>query len=181
MAVALIDDLFPSKRHPGLVQTEWASGWMNAASGFGYAAEYLTDRQADFGATIDQAGIAVFYLQRHRVELALKGLLDYVGADVTDKHGLVFLWGRCKAALAGRYPNAWAQFEADHFELIRALDRVDGTSYAFRYPVDTKGVEVVRPANIELSVLNEHVGKLDSGAGGFIDYIDHLAANQPTP
>ena len=61
MSLPLFDDLFPSRRHQGLVQTEWASGWHAGGSGFGAAAEYLTEDRSKFGAEIDQVGLAVFF------------------------------------------------------------------------------------------------------------------------
>jgi hypothetical protein len=77
--------------------------------------------------------------------MALKGLLDAVGEPVTDRHGLNFLWGRCKLAIEPKDPPAWNGFATDHLPLIEALDAVDPTSYGFRYPVDNKGQAVTRP------------------------------------
>lgn len=59
--MALFDDIFPSERHPRLVQTEWAKDWFDGAAGFGYVAEHLTSDHARFGATIDQVGLAVSF------------------------------------------------------------------------------------------------------------------------
>lgn len=172
--MGLFDEIFPTKRDPRLVQTEWAGDWLDGAAGFGYAAERLTEHRDKFGALIDQAGLAVFFLQRHRVEMTLKGLLDAVGGDVTGKHGLLYLWELCKKALEPKDPAAWKQFAADHRELVKVLDTVDQSSYTFRYPVDTKGRKASRPAFIDLEVLNEHVERMYFGAVG---YVDHLSAN----
>jgi hypothetical protein len=108
--MALFDKIFPSQRDDGLVQNQWADGWLNGASGFGYAAEYLTESRKAFGATIGQVGLAVFFLQRHRAEMILKGLLNFAGAAATDKHGLVYLWDRCREVLKPLDATAWQQF-----------------------------------------------------------------------
>jgi HEPN domain-containing protein len=172
--MSLHDRLFPSERHPDLVQTEWSEGWAHAPAGFGYVAEYLTEHARDFGATIDQAGVAIFFVQRHRVELALKALLDAVGADVPYGHGLKTIWQKCEEALRPKDERAWDGFAADHAELIDALDKVDPGSFAFRYPVDKKGEEVQRPAFIDLKVLHDEAGKLEYGASGYADFLSEV-------
>jgi hypothetical protein len=148
---------------------------LSGAAGFGYAATFLTEHREAFGATIDQAGLAVFFLQRHRAELTLKALLDSVGADVTGEHRLRLLWDECKAALEPRDPPAWRGFDRDHHELVQLLDSVDERSMTFRYPVDRAGNRFQRPAFIDLDALNDHVDKLFSAASGYVDFL-HLGA-----
>ena len=168
----LFDELFPSDRHEGLVQTEWASGWLAGGSGFGAAAEHLTEHRGKFGAEIDQVGLAVFFLQRHRVEMTLKGVLDGVGAQVPKTHDLDHLWECLRKALAPRDASAWADFDARHAEFIQALQAVDASSFTFRYPVDKKGVEVTRPAYIDLTVLNKRSNDFYYEGWGWIDYLN---------
>ena len=170
--MALFDELFPSDRHPGLVQTEWAGGWLAGGSGFGAAAEYLTTHRGDFGAEIDQVGLAIFFLQRHRVEMTIKGVLDAVGAEVPGSHDLCFLWQCLRRKLESRDAGAWVGFDARHAELIHALQRVDASSFIFRYPVDRQGAEVARPAFINLQVLNQRVSDLYYEGWGWIDYLN---------
>src|SRR3954447_14709805 len=87
-------------------------------------AEYLTMHRGNFGAEIDQVGLAVFFLQRHRVEMTIKGVLDAVDADVPGSHDLAFLWGCSRKELESRDAGAWADFDARHMELIDALQAV---------------------------------------------------------
>lgn len=103
--------------------------------------------------------------------MTLKGLLDAVGAGVTDKHDLLYLWERCRKVVEPKDPGAWQQFAADHHELVKALDRVDRSSFTFRYPVDKAGRKVSRPAFINLEVLNDHVDRLYFDASGYVDYL----------
>jgi hypothetical protein len=178
-SVTMADDaykeLFPDDRDPRLVQTEWATGWGSIASGFGYAAEKLTQGRSGFGATIDQAGLAIFFLQRHRVELILKHTIHALGVEVPGSHGLGLLWDCVRVAVEARDPAAWASFSADHGGLIDALKRVDDTSFAFRYPVDRKGVAVDRPTFIDLDALHARIEDLYWHAGGLVGWLTGTA------
>jgi HEPN domain len=163
----LYDRLFPQKRSQRYVQTEWSDGWGDAAAAFGYAAEHLTDHAEEFGATWDQTGIAVFFLQRHRVELILKSLLDAAGADVPSHHRLRDLWDACRDALETQDPRDWKMFAEAHQELIDAINKADPDSMTFRYPVDKHGVGMKRPRFVDLRVLNETVEELEAHAEGY--------------
>src|SRR4051794_32413225 len=90
------DDIFPTHRREDFVQTEWAKGWAYAVIGFGYAARMLTEARAQMHANVDQIGLAVFYLQRHRIELVLKQALVDLGESTATvarlPHRLDVLW-----------------------------------------------------------------------------------------
>lgn len=66
------DEIFPSEGREAYVQTRWAKGWGYNVIGFGYAARMLTEQRVKMHANVDLIGLAVFYLQRHRVELVIK-------------------------------------------------------------------------------------------------------------
>lgn len=68
--MGVYDELFPSHQSPAFVQTLWSEGAHGIAGGFEYAARHLTEHRNEFGATIDQVGLAVFFLQRRRVKVA---------------------------------------------------------------------------------------------------------------
>ena len=104
--------------------------------------------------------------------MTLKGVLDEVGADIPGSHDLAHLWECLRKVLEPRDAGAWAGFKARHAELIRVLQAVDGSSFSFRYPVDKQGVEVTRPAFIDLSVLNQRFSDLDYDGWGWIDYLN---------
>jgi hypothetical protein len=139
------------------VQTEWATGWSAATAGFGYTAEFVTKHADQLGSLIDQAGLAVFFLQRHRVELVMKNLLGVAGATIRNTHSLSRLWDDCREALESLDPETCQSFARDHEELIEALSKADDNAEAFRFPVDTKGNEIARPAFVDLRALNTHV------------------------
>jgi hypothetical protein len=164
------EDLFPSRKNPDYVQTEWCESWLDLATGFGYAAEELTRRRADFGATIDQAGIAIFFLQRHRIELLLKAWLDDMGAPERGTHRLDVLYEAVRRVVEPKYPDDWKHFEAEHGAFIRLVASEDEGSFVFRYPEDKKGTKFERPDYIDLDFLHERVEALEASVSGFIDY-----------
>jgi hypothetical protein len=174
--VSVRDEIFPAERRLDYVQTEWAEGWTAGAAGFGYAAEFLTKHARSFGATIDQAGLAVFFLQRHRIELILKNLLDFLDVDFPAVHSLRKLWELCRQGFGASGELNWTEFEKENGEFIEALIAVDDGAAAFRFPVDRDGEEIERPAFIDLEALNRHADKLYWEAAGCMDFLAEAAA-----
>lgn len=170
--MGLADEIFPSERHPDLVQTEWAVGWGYTSIGFEEAARVLMEHRAEFGASIDQVGLVVFFLQRHRVELALKELLVDRKADlgqIKSQHSLPALWRLC-AETVGEDSEEWRFIDGAGSELVALLDERDRTSHTFRYPVDRKGKTHERPPFIDLVALDKHVSNLVWAIRGFLDF-----------
>lgn len=170
------EELFPSERRLEYVQTEWAKGWAAGAAGFGYAAEFLTKHARSFGATIDQAGLAVFFLQRHRVEMVLKDLLVSFGIEFKPSHSLQYLWGLCQQGFASKAGLDWASFEKENGDFIKALIKTDDGATTFRFPVDQDGETIERPKFIDLEALNRHADKFDSEISGCMDFVSEGAA-----
>ncbi len=171
--VSLADEILPDRGRPDLVQTEWASGWGYESSGFTEAARFLTEHRAQFHANIDQVGLVVFYLQRHRVELALKELLlahRVELSEIKSPHSLDALWQECKQKI-GPDPEAWAYLDSEAGELIALLHEIDPDSHAFRYPVDRSGNTHDRPKYIDLTALEKHVDALCGAIDGCITYL----------
>jgi hypothetical protein len=172
--MGLRDEIFPSERREAYVQTEWAGGWGYAGIGYREAATFLTRERKRFGASIDQVGLAIFFLQRHCVELGLKELLVTRSVDlgtIKSPHSLVALWYSCREVV-GDGTDEWRQLDAEGSELIALLDDADPGSYAFRYPIDKDGNEQERPKFIDLDALAVHVHELLSLIDGYISYIE---------
>jgi hypothetical protein len=170
--VGLREEIFPTEPREAYVQTEWAPGWGFVGLGYRHAAAFLTRERKHFGPSIDQVGLAIFFLQRHCVELALKELLDYHGVGlqgINSPHSLVALWYACQDVV-GAGSEGWKFLEKEGGELVELLDDADPGSYTFRYPVDNKGVELKRPEFIDLDALATHVDDLVSAIDGYIDY-----------
>lgn len=169
------EEIFPSERRDAYVQTEWSKGWGYVGIGYREAARLLTKERGTFGASVDQTGLAIFFLQRHRVELALKELLDARGEGKREtklQHSLVRLWQACKQ-LVGADTVEWQQMDLGS-ELIIVLDEADPGSYSFRYPVNRHGNEVERPQFINLDALGTHVDDFVSSIDGYLAYIEEV-------
>jgi hypothetical protein len=173
------EEIFPSERREAFVQTEWSKGWGYAGIGYREAARLLTEQKLTFGPSIDQTGLAIFFLQRHRVELALKELLVERGVDIggiKSQHSLVALWYACKELIGAR-TFEWQQMDSGG-ELITVLDDADPGSYSFRYPVDKYGKENERPQFIDLDALAEHVDSFVSLIDGYLAYVEEAEQAQ---
>lgn len=170
--MSLADEIFPAERHPDLVQTEWSKGWGYQSIGFGEAARFLTEHRASFHGSLDSVGLAVFYLQRHRVELALKELLVAHRVElkkVSPPHSLLALWQTCKQTL-GPDDDGWSYLESEGVELVMLLHEHDRGSDTYRYPVDRDGVEHTRAPYIDLAALEGAVEKLVGAIDGYMAY-----------
>jgi hypothetical protein len=173
--MGVYEEIFPSERRREYAQTEWAVGWAAAAAGFGFAAEQLTKNATSLGATVDQAGLAIFFLQRHRVELILKDLLVALEVEFPPTHSLSRLWELCQTGFEKNGALSWQKFEPDHAEFIEALSKVDDGAANFRFPVDRSGKEVSRPEFIDLAALNRHADELYWSIYGCINGLGELA------
>jgi HEPN domain-containing protein len=173
---AVWSEIFPSERDTRWVQTEWGAGWGAAAHGFGRTAEFLTEHRADFHAEIDQAGLAIFYLQRHRVELLIKALLDQLHKPIPRTHRLDVLWGSLKGAVRLLDPGTESYLSQNADGVIRALNAADESSMAFRYPVDKTGKSSSRPDYVDLSALQKYVDRFDEALTGAATYLAELTS-----
>jgi hypothetical protein len=173
--MGIFEEIFPTERRMELAQTEWAEGWAAAAAGFGFAAEYLTKNARSLGATVDQAGLAIFFLQRHRVELILKNLLFMLEVPFPPTHSLRKLWQLCRSGLEADELLDWQEI-AGHGALIEALSQVDDLAATFRFPVDARGQEMRRPKFIDLDALDRRVKDLYWDVYACTEAIDARAA-----
>jgi hypothetical protein len=183
LLVTLASEIFPKTRREDLVQTQWAKGWTYGAIGFQEAAHFLTTHRKDFGATIDQVGLAVFFLQRHRMELAMKELL-VADQQLPKGHSLARLWQQCRIVV-GAESQSWAELDAGGSELVALIHEHDPDSTRFRYPSDTKGRTARRPAFIALDALDAHVTGFVHLLQGYLERWDELThereANMKAP
>jgi HEPN domain-containing protein len=168
--VGIADEIFPSKARRDHVQTQWSPGWTGTAMGFGEAARFLTENRQRSGASIDSVGPVVFFIQRHRMEVAMKELLIFRGTDIPRSHSLTTLWHLCAQAIGPR-TEEWRHMDELGTELVALIDSHDPDSQTFRYPVGLDGEPHHRPAIIDLEALEEHVEKFVSNLTGYEDYV----------
>lgn len=172
------DDIFPSHQHPDFVQTQWAEGWAYTLIGFGGAARMLTEQRKKMNASVDQIGLAVFYLQRHRVELVVKHALVNLGHAPVDvaklPHTLDVLWRELGDAVKANNPNHWQELDLRYADFIYAIHQADQGSFAYRYPVDRGGSTSQRAPFIDLEALERYADDFENGIAGYTDWLDEL-------
>lgn len=178
--VTLRDEIFPSEQRQAYVQTEWSKGWDYAGSGYSEAARFLTEHRRSFGASIDQVGLVIFFLQRHRVELAMKDMLvrrRFDLREVKTQHSLVALWDACRRAVGGD-TEEWRELDAGGSEIVALLADADPGSYTYRYPVGKDGTEHGRPRFIDLDALEDHVTAFVSLIDGYIAFVEEAEQDE---
>lgn len=170
------DDIFPSKQHPDFVQTQWAEGWGYAVTGFGSAARMLTELRETMHGSVDQIGLAVFYLQRHRVELVLKQALVDLGQDpvviAKMSHNLHDVWRKLGDVVSAVDQAHWLDLDGRYGDFVSTIHKADEKSFSYRYPIDRKGGEAKRKPYINLEALECYAEDFETGIQGYTDWLD---------
>jgi hypothetical protein len=160
--------------------------WYAYAEGYKLAANASVERALKTVGEWDLLVYPACFLYRHYLELRLKQIIRRGGfvvdepADVHPKHRLLPLWERAKRIMTKIWPD-----DDEHLAkidgVIREFDGIDPFSYAFRYPVDTKGQEhladlrALNLRNVALRV-NEIAPTLDGAGLGIEEYRDAKAS-----
>jgi hypothetical protein len=153
----MADIIFPTgePRDGYILRLELVGSWESALLGLGRLAAFLTPRLLSEAHAVDDMGVNVVFLQRHRVEVGLKLILERAGADPLVTHGIGLLRTRCaKACAAMGAPSCWNTFDNAQAEFAELLDRVDPAAAMFRYPVDRENQPWNR-GNVDLVALEE--------------------------
>lgn len=168
-------DIFPKTHSADYVQTKWSEGWTYAVVGFGSAARMLTEQRRQMNASVDQIGLAVFYLQRHRVELIIKQALIDLGkkpVEVTKlSHNLAVLWRNFGDAVSARDPSHWRDLDGRFGDFVSAVHEADEGSFSYRYPIDKKGAGAKRAQFIDLEALERYAEDFEGGIDGYMTVV----------
>jgi hypothetical protein len=169
------DEIFPTDQHPAYVQTQWAKGWAYNVIGFGAAARLLTEQRASMHASVDQIGLAVFFLQRHRVELIIKQALVDLGRQPAEVaklgHNLDHLWRVLGTIVRSVGADHWSGLMDDHGEFVAVMHEADEGSFSYRYPIDKTGAESTRADFISLEALERYAEAFEYGIHGYTDWV----------
>ena len=169
----------PSGRYEAVELPTGPEHWYRFAIGYKEAADHLAGVMASDPARHQVVAAPMLFAYRHYIELHLKSLLLNAGELLDDpqvvppKHYLLTLWHRVAALLRRVSPESDGPWFVRADGIIRELDSVDATSYAFRYPVDTIGSAslpvafAIDPANVRPVMDELHV--LLNGASIQID------------
>lgn len=136
---SLADRIFPSgdPRDGYILRLELVGSWESQFVGLGRLTAFLTPRLLAEAHAVDDMGINVVFLQRHRVEVGLKLILERAQATAVGDHNIDALWKRCdRACGAAGFSSSWQTFADDQKDYAYLLNRVDPGAATFRYPVD---------------------------------------------
>jgi hypothetical protein len=136
----------PAGRPRGITVRTGERNWSLFADCYRRSADDLANTATREPWRHDLLGAPMLFLYRHYIELQLKALLLHAGELLDDpqtvppRHYLKILWERVREMLLRvskqRPDDPWFA-RAD--DIIGQFDEIDKTSFAFRYPVDTKG------------------------------------------
>ena len=136
---SLADLIFPSgdPRDGYILRLELIGSWESQFLGLGRLTAFLTPRLLAEAHAVDDMGINVVFLQRHRVEVGLKLVLERAQATAVGDHSIDALWTRCEqACVAAGFSSQWQTFADSQKDYAYLLNRVDPGAATFRYPVD---------------------------------------------
>ena len=137
----LADLIFPGgePRDGNILRLELVGTWESQFLGLGRLTAFLTPRLLEEAYAADDMGLYVVFLQRHRVEVGLKLILERMGTTAVGSHNIDALWNRCdQASTEAHLSSQWDAFDRAQQDFVYLLDRVDPGAATFRYPVDLK-------------------------------------------
>jgi hypothetical protein len=145
--MSLRDQIFPQgpPRDAHIVRTAFVGSWESQFRGLGRLTAFLSEYLLRFNAAVDDIALNVIFLQRHRIEVGLKLLLERANAEVPAIHDIDNLAQRCVAGLrAAGHEALGKSFWSGQQEFIGLMHKIDPGSFDYRYPVDTKNQPVTR-------------------------------------
>jgi hypothetical protein len=137
----MADMIFPAgePRDGNILRLELVGSWESQFLGLGRLTAFLTPRLLEEAFAVDDMGVNVVFLQRHRVEVGLKLILERMDATPVGDHSIDSLWSRCdQACQQAGFSSQWDIFARAQKEFAHTLNRVDPGAATFRYPVNRK-------------------------------------------
>jgi hypothetical protein len=149
-------------------------------SGYKMGADLMVEQAGNSNSGRAQLVYPIIFNYRHFLELSLKSLLVAFGPSVGvspnwKSHDLATLWGLFKEMLLGygdEDPDATNPIVE---RIIAEFAKIDPNSYAYRYPVDTKGRPIpIGVSELDLDVLKDVMEGVAGYFTGCDGYLDHL-------
>lgn len=152
-----------------------ANQWYGYTEGYRRAAEILVQHVIECGREHDKLVYPIVFSSRHYLEIKLKFLLLSASrlvdreASISSNHSLMHTW-RALRPLLGEIFAGHDQGELDAVEAVLSeFDSRDGSSMAFRYPIDTRG-ESLQPTSSTIAL--QRFGKTMDGISAFLEACD---------
>jgi hypothetical protein len=177
---SLADLIFPSggPRDGYILRLELVGSWESQFLGLGRLTAFLTPRLLAEAHAVDDMGVNVVFLQRHRIEVGLKLILERAQADPVGDHRLDVLWKRCdQACAAAGFSSQWHTFVRAQKDFVDLLNRVDPGAATFRYPVDTDNQPWKR-GQVDLAELEQAGAAFQQDV---LSLVRELATAEPLP
>lgn len=153
--------------------------WESQFLGIGRLTAVATETLLAERHAVDDAGLAVVFLQRHRVEVGLKLIHERTREPIVAGHDLDRLSAHCAQSCArASMASAWRQFAAAHEPYVRLLAEEDPGSTTFRYPEDRAGAPWLRAHHVDLVALESAATDFERGV---LDLVDALVVLEPLP
>lgn len=177
---SLADSIFPAgdPRDGWILRLELVGSWESQFLGLGRLVAFLTPRLLKEAFAVDDMGVNVVFLQRHRVEVGLKLILERAGASPVGDHKIDVLWSRCaEACTDAGFSARWDDFDRAQKEFGTTLNLVDPGAATFRYPVDRRNQPWKR-GQVDLAQLEEAGAAFERD---LMALVRELAAAEPLP
>jgi hypothetical protein len=128
--------------------------WESQLIGLGRLTAFVSPRLLNESHAVDDAALGVVYLQRHRVEVAIKLILERAGVNIPATHKLVHLRVAAeKACSEAGVGDDWSTLIGPHAEYIELMADIDPDAATYRYPVDRSLAPWSRDPYIDLLAL----------------------------
>jgi hypothetical protein len=153
--------------------------------GYKRGADLMVMRSVDNPFDRDTLVFPIIFNYRQFIELSLKYLIAAYGSTVGVgpnwiSHDLAVLW-KTFSHLLGQYGHSYPNpDDLVVAGIIAEFAKVDPHSFAYRYPVDTKGNPIpVAHQDLDLSVLADVMQAVDGYFSGCDGYLDNLQGSEP--
>lgn len=179
---SLRDRIFPpgpAPRDGNIARTKWVGTWESQLIGLGRLTGFLSPRLVAQSHAIDDMALNLVFLQRHRIEVGLKLVLERAGQEIPRLHRLGELRDRCQnACAAAGLGTEWANIVSRHDEYIDLIDSVDPGASTFRYPTDLNSMPWNRDQFIDVVELDRAGSGLQNA---ILEVVELFAAREPSP
>lgn len=179
--MTLRDDIFPTgpPRDGRIIRAQLVETWESQLLGLGRLTAFLTARLEKESFAIDDMALYVVFLQRHRVEVGLKLILERTGASIPTTHKLEPLLQSCKNAVeAAGFSSEWQRFSGAQASFVQLVGQIDPGAATFRYPVDTAEQPWSRDEYVDLEEFERAGARFQAS---LLELIEDLASLEPLP
>jgi hypothetical protein len=178
---SLREQIFPTGpvRDGHIIRPAMVESWESQLIGLGRLTAFVSPRLLTQSHAVDDAALGVVFLQRHRVEIALKLILERTGAEIPGTHKLASLSVAARrACVDAGVVDEWETFIGSQTEYIELMDTIDPDAATYRYPVDRSLAPWPREPYLDLLALEAAGVAFQEAIAGLVG---RLAVQEPLP